>query len=262
MQRPALMRLTIGVGMVLLVLGVVTACGGGGSAEKAAILKTVAGDGGSQLGDGGPATSAGLCGPTGVALDAAGNMYISDTGDYCLGPGGDTVRKVDPHGTITTVAGTGEAGFSGDGGPATKAKLDGKGNLYISDTEHHRIRMVNKDGIIHTVAGTGKEGYSGDGGPATKAALNLPIGIALDSEGNLFIACHHNSRVRKVDRSGKITTVAGTGEMMFNREKGPATKVALDQPWGLFFDDDSGVLYIEPTHSTAESGHFAWRTHE
>jgi sugar lactone lactonase YvrE len=361
MQRPVLMRLTIGVGMVLLVLGVVTACGGGGSAEKAAILETVAGDGGSKLGDGGPATSAGLCGPTGVALDAAGNMYISDTGDYCIGPGGDTVRKVDPNGTITTVAGTGEAGFSGDGGPATKAKLDGpfgvavdregnlyisdgfnyrirkvdkdgiittfagtgkegysgdggpatsakltepdqmtfdakgnlylgdwssvrkidpsgtittvagtgrlgfsgdggpatdakmtasdvalndKGNLYISDTEHHRIRMVNKDGIIDTVAGTGKEGYSGDGGPATKAALNLPIGIALDSEGNLFIACHHNSRVRKVDRSGKITTVAGTGEMMFNREKGPATKVALDQPWGLFFDEDSGELYI------------------
>jgi hypothetical protein len=252
MQRPVLMRLTIGVGMVLLVLGVVTACGGGGSAEKAAILKTVAGDGGSKLGDGGPATSAGLCGPTGVALDAAGNMYISDTGDYCIGPGGDTVRKVDPNGTITTVAGTGEAGFSGDGGPATKAKLDGpfgvavdrEGNLYISDGFNYRIRKVDKDGIIDTVAGTGKEGYSGDGGPATKAALNLPIGIALDSEGNLFIACHHNSRVRKVDRSGKITTVAGTGEMMFNREKGPATKVALDQPWGLFFDEDSGELYI------------------
>jgi hypothetical protein len=361
MHRPASMRVTLGMGMVLLVLGVITACGGGGSAQKAATLKTVAGDGGSQLGDGGPATKAGLCGPTGVALDAAGNIYISDTGDYCFGPGGDTVRKVDPDGTIATVVGTGEAGFSGDGGPATKAKLDGpfgvavdrednlyisdgfnyrirkvdkdgiittfagtgeegysgdggpatsaklrgpdqmtfddrgnlyigdftsvrkidpsgtittvagtghagfsgdggpateakltasdvaldgKGNLYISDTEHHRIRMVNKDGIIHTVAGTGKEGYSGDGGPATKAALNLPIGIALDEEGNLFIACHHNSRVRKVDPNGKITTVAGTGEMMFNREKGPATKVAIDQPWGLFFDEDSGLLYI------------------
>ena len=361
MHRPALMRLNLGVGMVLLVLGGVTACGWGGSSEKAATLKTVAGDGGSQLGDGGPATKAGLCGPTGVALDAAGNIYISDTGEYCIGPGGDTVRKVDPDGTITTVVGTGEAGFSGDGRLATKAKLDGpfgvavdqegnlyisdgfnyrirkvdkdgiittfagtgeegysgdggpatsaqltepdqmtfddrgnlyfgdftsvrkidpsgtittvagtghagfsgdggpateakltasdvaldaKGNLYISDTEHHRIRMVNKDGIIHTVAGTGKEGYSGDGGPATKAALNLPIGIALDSEGNLFIACHHNSRVRKVDPNGKITTVAGTEELTSIREKGPATKVALDQPWGLFFDDDSGVLYI------------------
>src|SRR5829696_3087492 len=103
-------------------------CGAMGGLEEASKpkpeLTTVAGDGGSKLGDGGPATKAGLCGPTDVTLDAEGNMYISDTGDYCIGPGGDTVRKVDPHGTITTVAGTGEAGFSGDGGLATKAKLN------------------------------------------------------------------------------------------------------------------------------------------
>jgi len=364
-QRGRMVRQALELGlMVTLVVLAASACGGGGAkegAEKAATIKTVAGDGGSQLGDGGPATEAGLCDPADAAFDAAGNMYIADTGVYCSGPGGNTVRKVDPHGIITTVAGTGEAGFSGDGGPATKAKLnspiavavdregnlyisdgdnyrirkvdkdgiittfagtgearhsgdggpatsaqlresdqmtfddrgnlyvgdftsvrkidpsgtittvagtgrfgfsgdggpateakltasdvalDGNGNIYISDTEHHRIRMVNKDGIIHTVAGTGKEGYSGDGGPATKAALNLPIGIALDEGRNLFIACHHNNRVRMVDRNGKITTVAGTEYLIPIREKGPATKVALDQPWGLFFQDDSGVLYI------------------
>ena len=93
MHRPALLRVTLGVGMLLLVLGVVTACGADGSAKKAATLTTVAGDGGTQLGDGGPATKAGLCGPNDVVLDAKGNMYISDGGTYCYGPGGHTVRK-------------------------------------------------------------------------------------------------------------------------------------------------------------------------
>ena len=115
--------------------------------------------------------------------------------------------------------------------------------MYVADTENNRIRKVDRNGIITTVAGTGKEGYSGDGGPATEAALNLPTGIAVDGEGNLYIACH-NSRVRKVDPSGTITTFAGTGDAGFNREKGPATKVMLNQPWSLFFDDDSSVLYI------------------
>jgi sugar lactone lactonase YvrE len=164
------------------------------------------------------------------------------------------VRKIDPSGTISTVAGTGRSGFSGDGGPATEAKLtaydvafDSEGNMYIADSDNQRIRKVDKDGIITTVVGSGKEGYSGDGGPATEAALRGPSGIALDGEGNLFISDHYNSVVRKVDKNGTITTFAGTGETGFNRDKGLATNVMLNELWGLFVDDDSGVLYIGDT---------------
>src|SRR5215218_10970023 len=118
--------LMLGLVVTLVVLAM-SACGGGSGAkdrtEEAATMKTMVGDGGEQLGDGGPATEAKFCGPNDVAFDTAGNTYISDGRIYCTGPGGYTVRKVDTHGTITTVAGTGEAGFSGDGGPATKAKL-------------------------------------------------------------------------------------------------------------------------------------------
>jgi sugar lactone lactonase YvrE len=305
--------LMLGLVVTLVVLAM-SACGGGSGAkdrtEEAATMKTMVGDGGEQLGDGDPAKSAGLCGPNDVTLDASGNMYISDGGLYCSGPGGYTVRKVDPHGIITTVAGTGKAGYSGDGGPATKARLnvpiavavdrdgnfyltdgdnyrirkvdkegiittfagtghagysgdggpateadltvadialDGKGNIYFSDLENQRIRKIDREGIIHTVAGSGKRGYSGDGGPATEAALKDPWGIAVDGEGNLFFGDHHNSVIRKVDSDGMITTVAGTGKTGFNREKGPATEVMLHEPIGLFFDDDSDILYISDT---------------
>jgi len=160
---------------------------------------------------------------------------------------------VNPDGTITTVAGTGEPGFSGDGGPATKARLDfpfsvaadREGNLYISDENNRRIRKVDKDGIITAFAGTGKEGHSGDGGPATSAKLTDTGGIAFDAKGNLYLADY--TSVRKIDPFGTITTVAGTGEQGFNREKGPATEVMLQDPIGLFVDDDSGVLYIADT---------------
>ena len=170
-------------------------------------------------------------------------------------PAATPFGRVDPDGTITTVAGTGEAGFSGDGGPATKAQLnlplavavDREGNLYIADGDNHRVRIVNKDGIIHTVAGSGKKGHSGDGGPATEATLNEPSSIDFDKEGNLFILCHRTSVVREVDKNGTITTVAGTGESGFNRGKGPATEVMLNEPIGLFFDDHAGVLYIGDT---------------
>jgi sugar lactone lactonase YvrE len=214
--------------------------------DKEGIITTFAGTGeGGYSGDGGPATSAKLIDPGGLSFDAKGNLYVADY---------KSVRKIDPSGTITTVAGTGQLGFSGDGGPATEAKLtaydvalDHKGNIYICDLENQRIRKVGRDGVIHTVAGSGKKGYSGDGGPATKAALKDPWGIAVDREENVYIADHHNRVVRKVDPKGKITTIAGTGEAGFNREEGPATKVMLHDPIGLFVDDDSGVLYIADT---------------
>ena len=197
-----IVRQSLRLRLVVLVVFALSACGSGGGAKNGAEkaskpeLTTVAGDGGEQLGGGGPATEAGFCGTNDVAFDTAGNMYISDGGVYCDGPGGHTVRKVDPDGTITTVAGSGESGFSGDGGPATKAQLnlplavtvDREGSLYIADADNYRIRKVDNEGIITTIAGTDEGGYSGDGGPATSAKLTYPLGLVFDDRGNLYVA--------------------------------------------------------------------------
>ena len=223
-------------------------------------LTTVAG-GGTALGDGGQATSAALCGPTDVALDAAGTMYIADPGILCTGPGGDTVRRVDPNGIITTIAGTGVTGFSGDGGPATAAQLnepqdvavDDAGNLYIADLFNYRIRKVDLQGIITTVAGTGQRGFSGDGGPATAAqvfntarpGLNWPGGMDFDAEGNLYVA--DGGAIRKIDTAGTITTVAGTGVPGFSGDDGVATKATIDA-WDVAVDSD-GNIYLSEWHN-------------
>src|ERR1039458_10027387 len=158
------------------------------------------------LGDGGPATSTGLYLPWGVALDASGNLFITDQGNY-------RIRKVSVSGIITTVAGNGVMGFSGDGGPATSASfsalagvaVDASGNLFVADTGNYRIRKVSVSGIITTVAGNGVLGFSGDGGPATSAALYDPDGVAVDTSGNLFIADTGNGRIRKVSADRKST---------------------------------------------------------
>ena len=154
---------------------------------------------------------------------------------------------------ITTVAGNGEEGFSGDGGPAAEASLsfpvwvafDVEGNLFIPDYGNHRIRRVDVGtGIITTVAGNGEEGFSGDGGPATEASFSSPLGVAVDAEGNLFIADEFNHRVRRVDAdSGIITTVAGNGTEVFSGDGGPATEASLYYPTSISLDTE-GSLFI------------------
>jgi sugar lactone lactonase YvrE len=211
------------------------------------IITTVAGNGiPGYSGDGGPATSASLSGPSGVVVDATGNLLIADSSNY-------RIRRVDAStGIITTVAGNGIRGFSGDGGPATSASLspigvavDATGNLFIADTGNHRIRRVDEStGIITTVAGNGIRGFSGDGGPATSASLNYPTGVAVDGSGNLFIADAANNRIRWVDAStGIITTVAGNGMPDYSGDGGPATSASLNGPSGVVVDA-AGNLFI------------------
>jgi len=191
------------------------------------VITTVAG-GGSTLGDNGPATSATVGFPTGVALDSVGNLYICDEGD-------SRIRKVS-NGLITTVAGNGMPGFSGDNGPATSAEMgspwgiavDSAGDLYIADTRNARVRKV-ANGVITTVAGSSEWGFSGDSGPATNAQLNNPMGVAADLAGNVYIADTVNNRVRRVT-NGIINTVAGNGTYGFSGDSGPATGAQLGAP--------------------------------
>ena len=201
--------------------------------DSSGTITTVAGTGESgSRGDGGPAIAAALNGPEGVVLDAAGSLYIADTGNH-------RIRRVDPSGIITTIAGTGLMSPSG-------VALDDAGNLYITDTGNHRIRRVDPSGTVTTIAGTGESGSRGDGGPAILAALNGPEGVALDSAGNLYIADTGNHRIRRVDPSGTVTTIAGTGEYDFIKDDGPAVAAWLDSPSGVAVDD-AGNLYIADT---------------
>ena len=215
------------------------------------IITTVAGNGVPcatytgclALGDGGPATSAQLNGPTGVAVDPAGNLFIADTHNR-------TLRKVSPGEIITTVAGNGTQAFSGDGGPAINAQLNGPtgvavdraGNLFIADNSNFRIREVSPNGTITTVAGNGTQGFSGDGGLATKAQLYGPFGVALDDADELFFSDVYDTsnydspdspRIRKVLSNGNITTVAGNGNYGFSGDGGTATSAQLFYPAGL-----------------------------
>ena len=218
--------------------------------DSVGTITTVAGRGGVGFsGDGGPAVEARLRDPTGVAVDGSGNLYIAD-------PGNDRIRKVDSAGTITTIAGTGEDGFGGDGGPAAQAHLsypygvavDGKGNVYIADSNNRRIRKVDSAGTITTIAGTGEDGFGGDGGPAAQAQLHDPYGVAVDGKGNVYIADSNNHRIRKVDSAGTITTIAGTGEVAFGGDGGPALQAQLHDPYGVAVDEKGNVYIADSKH--------------
>jgi sugar lactone lactonase YvrE len=266
------------------------------------IIGTTAGNGnGDSSGDGGPAASAQVA-PNRITVDGAGNVFFFDlpnrsirkisrdgmiatlaviggnnyfvTADHtgnvfaaCSGGWNtlDTVCKIAPNGTARRVAGNGEFGFSGDGGPAISARLaysdgvavDSAGNLYIADTQNHRIRKVTADGIISTIAGSSattsnsgccspsQGGFSGDGGSAVEAQLSYPIDVAVDSAGNVFIADWGNNRIRMVTPHGIITTVAGDGTTGYSNDDGPASRAALSGPVALAVDGAGNVYVVD-----------------
>ncbi len=200
----------------LLLLATVLLCAG---PSRAQIINTFAGNGfgagtgvGGYSGDNGLAPLAELSGCSGVTFDGAGNVYITDLGN-------NVVRKVNGAGVISTFAGTGSIGYSGDGGPAVNATFrspygvaaDAWGNVYISDRYNNVVRMVTPSGMISTVAGNGTQGYSGDGGAATAAQLFSPEGLAVDTGGNVYIADAYNNAIRVLYTDGTIGTIAGNG---------------------------------------------------
>jgi uncharacterized protein (TIGR03437 family) len=218
------------------------------------VVTTIAGTGtAGNAGDGGPATSAELNGPSGLFVDGGGNLYVAEVKNH-------TIRRISPNGTITTVAGNGSAGFSGDGGPATQASLntpscvavDTSGNIFIADYSNSRVRKVSTGGAISTFAGNGQKFPQGgnvltdnlehDGGPATSAIVDAAC-TGFDSSGNLLIADQYNNRIRQVTSDGIIRTVAGSGLQNFTGDRGPATKAGLNSP-GSAVGDTLGNIYV------------------
>jgi sugar lactone lactonase YvrE len=211
-------------------------------------LTTLAGDGINRFGgDGGPGLDATFRLVEGVAADAAGNLFISDSGN-------NRIRKVDAAtGTVSTIAGNGTTTFGVDGVPATVVGLDGPsdvvvdaaGNVIFSDTHHHRVRLVGTDGKIHTVIGNGVSGFSGDGGPAANAQLASPTGLAFDTAGNLYIADFDNHRIRMIDLNGNVQTIAGDGNGGFNGDGLGATATSLFNPTDVALDSAGNMIIAD-----------------
>ncbi|MFN3325342.1 MAG: hypothetical protein ACK5AZ_17755 [Bryobacteraceae bacterium] len=210
------------------------------------LLRTIAGN--DFVGDGLPAYAAALASPQGIAVDRGGAIYIADALDH-------RVRRIGADGVIRTIAGTGHAGFSGDGGPAVQARLrspygialDGRGNLYIADLGNARIRRVAPDGTIATIAGGGRvpPGGDGDGGPATGARLDAPRDVAADAAGNVYFSDFYAHRVFRVSPAGVITTVAGNGKAGFSGDGASATLAQLAYPAGLALDLQGAILIAD-----------------
>ena len=221
--------------------------------DTSGIIHTIAGNGFMGLtGDGGPATIAEIWEAKGIAIDNSGNIYFTQRN-------GHNVRRVDTNGIITNIAGIGTAGFSGDGGPATAAMLNGpidltfdaSGNLYISDNANNRIRRVDVSGMITTWAGTGLTNYSGDGGPASTAELNYPGSVALDHAGSYYIADRGNSCLRKVSGStGGISTFAGSPlHFGFGGDGGPATAASMAYPINVAVNPAGDIVFCDSGNS-------------
>lgn len=209
------------------------------------IISTIAGTGlVGYSGDGGLATAAKLNTPWGLFADNSGNIYFSEDGNY-------TIRKINSSGIITTIAGTGTPGYSGDGGQATAAKINhagqiivnGAGTIFFADSYNNCIRKIDTSGVISTIAGNGIGGFSGDGGPATTCQLNNPLGLVFDNGGNMYVADYNNNRIRKISTAGIISTYGGTGVAGYSGDGVQATSSKLNHPNALIIDT-SGNLYI------------------